>query len=107
MINSKSKSTDQPTKKGLSPELQRANKLTEDVYYYVEQYEMKKMSKEEAANLSNPIKIELQNIRNQLSQEERMYNDSIRKALGNIMVDNVMRWRKENGLIVPEGDTIK
>ena len=90
------------TKNEMSADLVRANKLTQDVYYYVEQVEMKKMTQEEANKFSNPIKAELQSVRSQLSKEELMYNDSIRKAYGNIMVDNVMRWRKENGLLVPE-----
>ncbi|HUR30818.1 MAG TPA: hypothetical protein VMZ69_05265, partial [Saprospiraceae bacterium] len=101
-VYARAKTGNQPAKNGLSAELIRANKLTGDVYYYVEQVEMKKMTKEEAGKFSNPIKEELQSVRSQLSKEELMYNDSIRKVLGNIMVDNVMKWRVENGLIQPE-----
>lgn len=105
--NSSTKSNDQSSSKAkstteMSADLIRANKLTQEVYYYVEQVEMKKMTKEEAGQKSNPIKSELNSVRSQLSKEELMYNDSIRKVLGGIMVDNVMKWRKDNGLIPPE-----
>jgi flagellar basal body-associated protein FliL len=106
-INSDTNTKDESTTKAkstseLSPDLIKANKLTQDVYYYVEQVEMKKMTQEEANQKSNPIKAELQSVRSQLSKEELMYNDSIRKVLGNIMVENVMKWRTDNGLIKPE-----
>lgn len=74
----------------------RANQLTQEVFHYVEMVETKKLTLEEADRISEPIKVELQNVRTQLSHEQIEVNDSIRKALGDIMVSNVMKWRAEN-----------
>ena|SRR5687768_17526841 len=88
---------------GLSKDLVRANELTQSIYDYVEMVETKQMTQEESARLSAPIKQELAAIRGRLSKEDLMYNDSIRKAMGNVMVSKVMKWREENGLVPPEG----
>ena len=85
-----------------SKALLRANQLTEKVFYYVEMVETKKLTQEEAKKQSEPIKVELQNIRSKLSKPELMYNDSIREVMGNIMVDNVMKWRMDMGIIKPD-----
>lgn len=89
-------------KNDMSSELYRANQLTQQVFYFVEQVEIKKMSQEEADKKSEPVKQELQALRAKLSKQELSINDSIRKAMGNIMVDNVMKWRMDNGLIKPD-----
>lgn len=86
----------------MSAKLVKANELTKSVFDYVEAVEMKKMTQEEANRLSSPVKNELQRVREQLSKEELIMNDSIRKVLGNIMVDNVMKWRTDMGLIKPD-----
>ena len=91
-----------PIKTEMSADLVRANQLTQLVFNYVEKVETKQMTQEEADKLSKPYKRELQALRMQLSQEELIKNDSIRLLLGNRMVDNVMKWREENGLIKPE-----
>jgi hypothetical protein len=78
----------------MSADLIRANQLTREVFHYVELVETNQMTKEEADRLSGPIKTELQNLRSQLSKEELAVNDSIRKVMGNIMVNNVMKTRK-------------
>ena len=93
-------------KKEMSADLIRANQLTQLVFNYVEKVETKQMTQEEADKLSKPYKMELQALRMQLSQEEVIKNDSIRLLLGNRMVDNVMKWREENGLIKPEDRNI-
>ena len=76
--------------------LEKANQLTQEVFRYVELVETKKMTQAEADRLSGPVKAELQSLRMQLSQRQLAENDSIRKALGDIMVANVMKWRREN-----------
>ena len=76
--------------------LEKANQLTQEVFRYVELVETKKMTQEEADRQSGPVKAELQSLRLQLSQRQLAENDSIRKALGDIMVANVMKWRREN-----------
>ena len=88
------KSTNGAPKSEMSTALVRANQLTQEVFHYVELVETKQMTKEEADRLSSPIKTELQNLRSQLSKEELAVNDSIRKVMGNIMVNNVMKTRK-------------
>ena len=95
-------SQDGSSQSQLSADLVRANQLTEEVFYYVEMVETKKLTKEEADKKSSPVKVELQQIRSRLSKKELVYNDSIRKAYGNMMVDNVMKWRQEMGLIKPD-----
>ena len=89
-------SNQQSSNTAMSPNLVKANELTQEVFRFVELVETKQMTQEEANRLSNPVKVELQNVRSMLSPEELVVNDSIRKVLGNIMVDNVMQWRKEN-----------
>src|SRR5687767_9780283 len=89
-------------KKEMSADLIRANQLTQLVFNYVEKVETRQMTQEEADKLSKPYKMELQALRMQLSQQELIKNDSVRLLLGNRMVDNVMKWREENGLIKPE-----
>lgn len=76
--------------------LVKANQLTQEVFNYVEMVETKKMTQAEADRLSGPVKAELQSLRMQLSQRQLAENDSVRKAMGDIMVANVMKWRKEN-----------
>lgn len=94
----KGSSTQKATRTEMSADLVRANQLTQEVFNYVELVETKKMTQQEADRLSSPVKIELENLRSQLSREELVRNDSIRKVLGDIMVSNVMQWRKENGV---------
>ena len=89
-------------KKEMSADLIRANQLTQLVFNCVEKVETNQMTQEEADKLSKPYKMELQALRMQLSQQELIKNDSVRLLLGNRMVDNVMKWREENGLIKPE-----
>lgn len=74
----------------------KATQLTQEVFRYVELVETKKMTQEQADKESGPIKAELQQLRNQMNQAQIAENDSIRKAFGDIMVANVMKWRKEN-----------
>lgn len=104
---SDSESTMQSSENGtssteLSKALVRANQLTEKVFYYVEMVETKQLTQAEADKESGPIKVELQQIRSKLSEDELEYNDSIRKAYGNVMVNKVMKWRMDNGLIKPD-----
>ena len=101
--DTKSKS-DSSGKSRLSADLVKANELTQTVFSYVEKQETNQLTKEEAKRLSEPSKVELQMLRSQLSPNELKYNDSIRKVLGNVMVENVMKWRKEQGLIPAEGN---
>ena len=95
----KEKRTNQPevkkTNTEMSPDLIKANELTKEVFRYVELVETNQMSQEEANKLSNPVKVELQQLRSRLSPEELKKNDAMRKALGDIMVNNVMKYRNE------------
>ncbi len=97
--NSKETISSSLSQSSFSTGLVRANQLTQEVYKYVEAVETKIMTQKEADSLSSPIKTELESLRSQLSKQERAYNDSIRKVMGNVMVDKVMKWRKEKGLI--------
>ena len=80
----------------MSADLIKANELTGEVFKYVELVETGKMTQEEADKLSEPVKVELENLRAQLSHDELAKNDAMRKALGDIMVNNVMKHRSKN-----------
>ena len=86
----------------MSPNLVKANELTETLFRYVELLETNQMTEAEANEKTEPVKQELVQLRLELTPDELKYNDSMRQVLGYQMVNKVMQWRKDNGLIKEE-----
>jgi hypothetical protein len=74
--------------------LELAKKMTDQMLGYIEQCEMKKMSKKELDFLAKPLKIKQDSLRNTLTSEQIKELDEYFQKKANEMVDRLVQLKK-------------